>query len=491
MSIMRILLPALAAAAAAAAAAANVAAKPADKPAAYSHVIPVTVSGKEAVVQLPLPREVYLQARSSDLRDLRLFDAGGAPLPFALVDRVREDGVTRSKAPVGVFPVRAPAGASAQDGLQIRTRDDGTLVSVRAPAAGDAADVLASLILDLQPPAPAVTGGTNNANNAGTSSAGTVSRAIAALDLMPPALETSYSARVMLEASDDLQHWTPVTDAALSWLVNSQGARVQKSRIEFAPRAFRYARLSWLEGKPVEFAAITADWITELRTPAQWESLVLQATPGRSGDDLVYAAPVAIPVESVGLVFHGQNIVLPAAIGQYRALPPRQAGEARGADLQTVASATFYRLTQNGQQRESGDVEVAPTHAGQWVLRPQAKVAERLALRLRWQRETIVFVASGNGPYTLAFGRDGVQPAYLPLAQVAPGFSRGELAGLEVARAGMPVRQHAPEAASGSAASGRAVWLWALLLCGVAALGFMAWRLVRQLKDAPPGQPPA
>ena len=485
MNIMRILLLALAAAAAgvAAAAAANPADTPADTPAAYSHVIPVTVSGRQAVVQLPLPRDVYLQARSSDLRDLRLFDAGGAPLPFALVERVREDGVTRSKAPVAVFPVRAPAGAHAQDGLQIRTREDGTLVSVRAPAAGDAADVLASLILDLQPPAPARANGTNDA--------GTASRAIAALDLTPPAFERSYNAQVMLEASDDLQHWTPVTDAALSWLVNSQGARVQKSRIEFAPRAFRYARLSWLEGKPVEFAAISADWVTELQAPAQWESLVLQPAPGRTGDDLVYAAPVAIPVESVGLVFRGNNTVLPAAIGQYRELPPRQAGEASGPDLRTVASATFYRLTQNGQQRESGDVEVPPTHAGQWVLRPQAKVAERPELRLRWRLGTIVFVASGNGPYTLAFGRDGVPPAHLPLAQVAPGFSRGELAALEVARAGTPVRQHAPEAAPGGAASGRAVWLWTLLLCGVAALGFMAWRLVRQLKDAPPGQPPA
>jgi hypothetical protein len=483
---IRRLLPALAGVGIGAAVA-NAAANPADKPAAYSHVIPVTVSGKEAVVQLPLPREVYLQARAGDLRDLRLFDAGGAPLPFALVGRVRGDGVTRSTAPVAVFPVRAPAGAGAQDGLQIRTREDGTLVSVRPPAAGDAGDVLASLILDLQPPPSALASSGTGSGTGG----GTVSRAVTALDLIPPALESSYSARVMLEASDDLQHWTPVTEAALSWLVNSQGARVQKNRIGFAPCACRYARLSWLEGKPVEFAAVTADWLTERRAPAQWESLVLQATPGRSAGDLVYAAPVAIPVESVGLVFAGQNIVLPAVIGQYRDLPVRQAGEAPGSDLQTVASATFYRLTQNGQQRASGDVAVAPTHAAQWVLRPQAKVTERPRLRLRWQAGTMVFVASGNGPYTLAFGRDGVQPAWLPLAQVAPGFSRDELAGLEVARAGMPIQQHAPEAAPASAASGRTVWLWALLLCGVAALGFMVWRLVRQLKDAPPGQPPA
>jgi hypothetical protein len=452
-------------------------ASPADNPAAYSHVIPLTVSGRQAVVQLPLPRAVYLQARSADLRDLRLFDADGASLPFALVERVREDGVVRAKAPVGVFPVRTPAGANAQDGLQIRTRDDGTLVSVRAPAR-DGGEVLASLILDLQPPAS--TGGGNEG-----------SRAVTALELAPPAGAGSYSARVMLEASDDLQHWTPVADAALSWLVNSQGARVQKNRIEFAPRPFRYARIAWLEGTPVEFAAITADYVTELQAPAQWDSVVLQPAPAPTGDDLVYAAPVAIPAESVGLVFDGQNVVLPATIGQYRAAQRMDQASNQGSDLQPVASATFYQLTQDGQRRVSGDLAVPVTHASQWVLRPQAKVAERPGLRLRWQPETIVFVAGGKGPYTLAFGRNGAQPAWLPLAQVAPGFSRGELAALETAKAGAPLRQHAPETVSGSAVSSPAVWLWALLLCGVAALALMAWRLVRQLKDAPPGEPPA
>jgi len=468
MNALRILLLAMAAIGTAAGAASE------DHPAAYSHVIPVTVSGRQAVVQLPLPRAVYLEARYGDLRDVRLFDAGGTSLPFALVERVRDDAVAHSKTPVGVFPVRAHAGANAQDSLQIRTRDDGTLVSVRAPAR-DGGEVLTSLILDLQPPA-----------STGRNAAGS---AVAALELAPPAGESSYSARVTLETSDDLQHWTPVTDAALSWLVNSQGARVQKNRIAFAPRAFRYARIAWLEGKPAEFTAATADWVTPLQAPAQWESVVLQPTPGRSGD-LVYAAPVAIPAESVGLVFQGQNVVLPATIGWYRVTSNLQA-RGQGADVEPVAVATFYQLTQNGQRRVSGDVAVPVTHPGQWVLRPQAKMAEQPGLRLRWRPETIVFLAGGRGPYTLAFGRNGAQPAWLPLDQVAPGFSRAELAALETAKAGTPVKQHEAESGSATTASNPAIWLWALLLCGVAALALMAWRLVRQLNATPSDQPPA
>jgi hypothetical protein len=34
------------------------------------------------------------------------------------------------------------------------------------------------------------------------------------------------------------------------------------------------------------------------------------------------------------------------------------------------------------------------------------------------------------------------------------------------------------------------IMLWTLLLGGVAALGFMAWRLVGQMKGEPPESPP-
>jgi hypothetical protein len=291
----------------------------ADRPDGYSHLIAVGVSGRQKVVQLPLPRAVYLEAHSSDLRDLRLFDAAGTPVPFALIERMQQ-----------------------------------------------------------------------------------------------------------------------------------------------------------------------------ARPPRQWYSMTLQAAPNQRGKDLVYTAPIAIPVESVGLAFQGENVVLPATLGQYQERPAGQGGP----DLEALASATFYQLTQNGRRRVSGDIEIPVTHASRWVLRPKAGLAERPVLRLRWQAATVVFMAGGRAPYTLAFGRDGAQPVYLPLAQVAPGFSQDELAALELASAGPPVRQHDPRAGDAGSATGlasllrqRNVWLWGLFLCG--ALAAMAWRLARQLKDGSSDQPPA
>ena len=79
-------------------------ASPGDGPASYSHILPLGVDANQAVVQLRVPREVYLHARSPDLDDVRVFDADGASLPFALVDLAAPPVLSRQRIPVAVFP---------------------------------------------------------------------------------------------------------------------------------------------------------------------------------------------------------------------------------------------------------------------------------------------------------------------------------------------------------------------------------------------------
>lgn len=446
-------------------------AAPGDNPADFRQVVPLAVSGRQGVVRLQLPRAVYLGARSADLRDLRVFDAAGASMPYALIDPdVRERTVTSTVA-AAVFAVRASAANSQPiENLQIRTRDDGAVISVSAPSAQAAGDVLSSLILDMQP--------ANGAAPAGDP--------ISALTLALPDGVRNYSARVALDTSDDLQHWDERAQAALNWLENASGKTVRTDRIEFAPRPFRYARLRWLEGKPVEFKQVLADYQKPVGPARVRDEIVLQPAQGEAGKDLVYPAPLALPVESVGLLFQTENVVLPALVGRYVAVPDRGPVRDGYRDLEPLAAATFYRLTQNGRPRVSGDIDVPVAHLREWVVRPQARVQERPALRLRWSPATIVFTAGGKPPYRLAFGLDGVSASQVPLDQVAPGFSRSELAALEQARAGDAIQQHAAGGGTDDgthALRARTAWLWGLLVCGVAALGWMAWRLAHQIKS--------
>ncbi|MBD8530403.1 MULTISPECIES: DUF3999 family protein [unclassified Massilia] len=455
-----------------------------DSPGDYAYRIPLSASGTQAVVQLQLPRAVYLEARSADLRDLRVFDAAGTALPFALFEPAAQSRETRSTAPVAVFRVRASAGAPSRlpDGLQIRTDASGAVISVTAPQARSSDEVLDSLVLDLHGATPA-------AKDAGP---------VGALVLSLPPGMNSYGARVALEASDDLASWETLVETSVSWLDNGQGASVRKDRIEFAPRAFRFARIRWLEGTPVEFGAIHAERIARLRTPAQYDSVALRPRSGTAGQDLLYDAPIGVPADAVGLELHGQNVVLPALIGHYRKLAGTGHDNLASVQLQPVANATFFQLIQNGQRRSSGDIDIAPTHTARWVVRPQAKIADRPGLRLRWTPARIAFLAGGKGPYTLAFGHGGAQSNQVPLSQVAPGFSMRELAALEQAKAGEPVRQDGAgsdntgsEAGGAQSTAKQSLWLWALLVAGVAVLGLMAWKLARQLKEGDPDRPAA
>ena len=446
-------------------------AAPTDRLADYSHRLPLRTVSSQAIVRLPLPRPVYLNARSSSLHDLRVFDAVGASMPFALVDQTPPVVEKKATAPVAIFPLYGTArdAGPMPESLQIRTRSDGAVISVTTPSRA-ASDELQSLILDLQPAALA----------AKVSAAAPVG----ALSLsLPPGMD-NYNAHVAVDVSNDLQDWDVLAEAAVSWLINDRGASVGKHRIEFSPRPFRYARIRWLEGKPLAFADINADYVVQQYAAMQMETIVLPGLPAAEGRDVMYAAPVAIPAIAVGFVFEGQNVVMPVIVGQYQTTPNRKPGDRVVTRLQPIVNTTFYQLSQKGQQRVSGDVEIAPTNASIWVARPLTAILERPALRLRWAPATNVFVAAGKAPYQLAFGRVSAMAASVPLSQVAPGFTSRELAELESATPGALVQQQSPAAIveADRTAGTRRYWLWGLLVCGLAALAAMAWRLFRQMK---------
>ncbi|MEO7579226.1 MAG: DUF3999 family protein [Massilia sp.] len=448
----------------------------ADTPAEYSHLLPLTVSGKDALSQMRLPQAVYLHARSASLDDLRVFDARGVPLPFTLTQPAPQAQTNYRKLPVKIFPVfgdetgREQAGAN----LDIRTSADGAVLSVttRSAPGKPASAQLRALVLDLRradaPPIDALT------------------------FTLPPGA-TNYSARVELEVSDDMKAWETVAYTSLTWLVNADVDTLANNHIEFSARRLRYARLRWHEGNPIQFAAIVADAPDYRQAPPQREQLVLAPAPGKLAGDLVYQSASAIPVQSIGLQFTEPNIVMPAALGQYVELPRRQAGAPTTFDFRANVRATFFSLSQGGRQRASGDVSVSDIHAPQWVLRPLGGAAARPSLRLSWTPATLIFMANSHAPYRLAFGREQAASARQPLSQVAPGFSDAELQALEQASPGELQVQHAaprPDAVSEAARlSGdtrqRMLMLWGVLLLGLLILGAMSWRLIRQMK-APP-----
>ncbi|MES2019564.1 MAG: DUF3999 family protein [Pseudomonadota bacterium] len=444
-----------------------------DLPANYSHAIALTVSGKNAMVQLRLPPAAYLNAHSASLDDLRVFDARGAALPFALLHPATEAKDSRRQFAVKLFPVGVAEGDTrdVRNDVDIKLAPDGSVTSIssrHAAASAPAADGHAGLILDF----------------------GSERTPVDALVFTLPDGVTNYQAQVALEVSDDLQRWETVGYANLAWLANRERDTLTSNRMEFGARTMRYGRLYWPQGNARPFAAIMAESRASADVAPAQDSIVLPPHAGRFPNDLAYDAPIGLPVSRLGLNFSATNVVMPALVGHYIELPTTKGSSATRWEFSPRLQTTVFQITQDGKQRGSRDIELDEVHATSWVIRAPDARARQPALRLAWTPQTLVFLGSGAPPYTLHVGRDKARSMQRAIDLVAPGFSGAELQGLEQAVAG-PVKASGPDGREASAAleAGRAAHqrvliLWAMLLLGVGVLGFMAWKLVAQMKKA-------
>ena len=113
------------------------------------------------------------------------------------------------------------------------------------------------------------------------------------------------------------------------------------------------------------------------------------------------------------------------------------------------------------------------------------------AVSVEFDPVQLVFVASGDAPFTLAAGlpatdAQAAASAYLPLQSLVPGYQPAQentlpLARTEVAAAGaanIPASVQAPDLSNKT--STKTMVLWGVLLAGVLALGLMAWALARR-----------
>ncbi|MES2260698.1 MAG: DUF3999 family protein [Pseudomonadota bacterium] len=450
------------------------AAAPSDIATDYAYSLPLTLKKDGGVAALLLPQPVYLHARSAELDDLRLFDRNGVKVPFAIQAPPARTQARISELPVRIFPL---PGTESQEQLKldIRTGSDGRLLSVSSnngSRAKKAKTPLGSLILDLgigrDKEAPPVT----------------------ALRFDLPAGVDIYSAQLRLDSSDDLQHWNALGEAELNWAVNRDAQALSNNRVPFPATRFRYARLYWSSGTPLLFSRIVAEALDTTPSPVHLDTVLLQPDAAKTGADLVYHAPLAIPGEKIGLQFSEANVVFPTLLGTYQ---PYWSGQHRAVKTWIFSpklNTTFYRMTPaSGAQRDSADIDISPTHTADWVLRPQTETALRPTLRLSWAPATLLFLANGNGPYRLTFGRERAPRVALAPEQIAPGFSEDELRNVAQAQSGA-LSSLTPEPPPGGIAGAlqsarlRKGLLWGVLVAGVAILALMATRLLRQLNAA-------
>ncbi|MDQ3027543.1 MAG: DUF3999 domain-containing protein [Pseudomonadota bacterium] len=408
----------------------------------------LVLTGKEALHRLALPFEAYRDARR-DLADVRVFNARGEGVPIAFAG---DPDLQREVLPLVAlahFPISTLALPPGGRGAEVTVRTaDGTLVSIRGRG-GDRVARAVAYLLD----------------------ATAVQEPLRALHVEWEAGAGAEVVKVRVEGSDDLKTWSALAAGPLVRVENA-GRMLSQPRIEFPPRKVKYLRVTW-DAPAFKLTGVRAEREPRTQPPPRLLRTV-RGTPGSKPGEFLYDLGARLPVETYRLVSGEPNDVISAAI------------TARGDETETwraVGWAPFYRLRYEDAEKQSPPLEIGRLPARYWMARlaPGATSAAPPALEVQWRSHQLIFVARGEGPFALAFGNPQASAVALPVSALIPAYERLAELRLPAAKAGKvtdgpPVSRW--DRLVGEA-NPRRLALWAILIGGVAVLGFMAWRLSR------------
>lgn len=437
----------------------------------FAHAAAIALEGSESHYRFPLPAAAYLGIARRDLGDVRVFNAAGEAVPYAFVP-VQAKTIAPESRGSKLFPLYGEE-AKGLDGVDMRLEQSarGTVVHISPPASSRRAPrKLLGYLID--------TGEQKD------------KPLLAALNLEWAASEP-FTGFARVEASDDLKRWTLLVDGAPVLLLEHEGARLERKRIELTAANARYLRLAFT-GVPPGFALKQVN--LELRpgeTPPERDWL---GTPGaqdpRRPGEYVFDTGGHFPVDRLRFAVPQPNTVARAQL-----LARDRPDEA----WQPVTPATLYRLRRDSRDLLNPDIAIAPDARRYWLLKVDQRGgglgAGELRLEFGWIPHELVFAARGASPFSLAYGMRTAKPGALPLATILPGYKSGDpipakmasvsvLAPLTRERASLTRDPAGFIKEAFDSGEARKWLLWAALVAGVLVLGWMAFRLLRQAGES-------
>jgi len=427
-----------------------------EAPADFTTHVPLAVNGNGPWYRLELPLAVQLSARQADLSDVRVFNAAGEPQAYALSRQSAQRTERRDVADVKWFPLYAADTRESVPNVLMKSTAEGTLLEVRPSKAGQ--QVLRGWVLD----------------------ASAIKAPLQQLSLDWRREQDGFQ-RFSIEASDDLQHWQSWGDGQVARL-SFADERVEQHDVSLPGQSARYLRLVW-QGQPapqLTSAKLVSASSSSLPLPLVW-SQPLSGARLKAGE-YTWQLPTGLPVERVRVELKQPNTLAPVTLAGRR--------DAHQA-WQPLSNGLLYRLTQNGQDVVQDELQLP----GQAVAELKLQVDERggglgieaPALRFAVRATQLVFLARGEPPFTLALGNGSVKAANLPLSTLIPDYSAERLKtlGQATVTGAVVVKPSVVAPLPEVGGDWKKLGLWAVLLLGVAALGAMAYSLLR----APAGKP--
>ena len=440
------------------------------EPAPYRYRAPIAIDAPAPFVTVPLPVAAYAHVEQDDLRDLRIVDARGERVPFAVLPPLATVQLSEQVREATLYPLPARPTADGSWPSPVEVVVEGDRISVRrrgAPAGTVAA-------------APRESGGW--LIDSGEPRRGEPPPKRLTLRWSGPA---EFSVAYRIETSDDLRQWRAAGSGQLMALQSASGTLAQPV-VALPASPGRFVRLVWADagaapavtGASVlvaERQRVAVDSTRELAVAPSGERVGTPPPDAAAKRSLHFDLGGVMPLVDIDLRFDAGTHVAPVRV-QGRAHADQQWRE--------VGAGVFYRLERGGDVGSSPPLAV-PAAVRYLRLIPDERAAslDGVAARLvvHASLASLVFAVQGEPPFHLLAGSRDAAAAALPVSAVVPQLDSERARFGHATLGAFAVDEAATQAAEDAARRARLrPWLlWAVLIAGVAGLGALVWRLAR------------
>ena len=427
----------------------------------YAWGFPIRISEDASFYSVELPLAVNRSVTDPDLRDAGVYNGDGKPVPRVFEQANVDEERTERSNPLPMLPLYRSAESRADENRLLIERDgDSTrfkfdLEDLLAPDEGER---LVAYIVDTR----------QSEDNA------------VALDLVWAQMEPGFMGRVMVDGGNDLQTWSPAGSAVVAFLRES-AASIEQRRVNLRRADYDFLRIRW-DGMPENWRLSQVMGVHVEGAADSVRNLITLESSGADPDDggRLFSLGGAPVVDQVRVVLPVPNTVVSAVVYYWSATRDRwlQAGH-----------GSYHHIGRDNNSVMSDPLAIDNTRTNQFkVVITRGPFDVAMQLEVGWRPDSLLFLAQGQSPFTLATGNANDADEQFPQHRI---YGARSLVKLSEDNGGVLAAALGPRYVLGGPArlisirpfNWRTIVLWLGLLLGVAFVGFMASKTVRELRS--------
>jgi hypothetical protein len=346
----------------------------------YAYAYDIQASSSGPVLNLALNETVYRSVYHPDLKDITVINSDGQEVPFLIQqqDSPRESQQTEISLPF--YPLRL--GSSEElSSVRVQTHADGTIINIGSHDASDGQNSRLYYIID----GSQIERGTINKIQ---------------IDWQKNIETQLIEAR--LEASDDLLRWHTIGQLVFSSMSFS-GYNLLKDTADLHIAPSKYYRLSW-QASDADIQSIRLYVQQTLIQQPQAHSVKIEVS-SQQENNYFFDSQAYFPVNQVNLIPAEDNSIAEVRISSRND---------ESQDWQIRGKTLIYRLRIDDKSIVNDPIHLNGAAGRYWkveVLGKKNYLNKSPRLRLSWQPQQLRFLAQGQPPFQLLFGRSHQEKA--------------------------------------------------------------------------------